>query len=78
MPGSLVYAMPGALARRTARTSFSDSGRGEHYAGRTGQTAEVREDVKRSTDIALAGKPHWQDIDERLFRSLRGAIQVLA
>lgn len=80
VPGSLVYAMPGALGAAHCAQIIQrfEAATDEHYAGRTGQTAEVREDVKRSTDIALAGKPHWQDIDERLFRSLRGAIQVLA
>lgn len=46
----------------------------EQYPGRIGQTAEEDTGIKRSTDLVVSGKPHWQDIDRELFRSLGQAI----
>ena len=79
-PGTLVYAMPGALSRSACAQIVErfEAASDDHYAGRVGQTANLDEDTKRSTDIALSGKAHWQDIDRRLFGSLKGALQGFA
>jgi len=42
----------------------------DQYAGRVGQTVRQETSIKRSTDLAISGKQHWQDIDHELFRSL--------
>ena len=47
----------------------------EQYEGRIGQTAGKDRSIKKSTDLVVSGKPHWQDIDRELFRSLGHAIQ---
>ncbi len=47
----------------------------EQYPGRVGQTVQQERDIKRSTDLVVSGKEHWQDIDRELFRSLGRAIQ---
>ena len=47
----------------------------EQYEGRIGQTAGKDLSIKKSTDLVVSGKPHWQDIDRELFRSLGQAIQ---
>ena len=47
----------------------------EQYPGRIGQTVQEEQNVKRSTDLVVSGKPHWQDIDGELFRSLGQAIR---
>ena len=47
----------------------------EQYEGRIGQTADKDRSIKKSTDLVVSGKPHWQDIDRELFRSLGHAIQ---
>lgn len=49
----------------------------EHYQGRIGQSRTLDTDIKRSTDLVLSGKPHWHDVDRRLFTSLRHALQAL-
>jgi hypothetical protein len=49
----------------------------EQFAGRIGQTAEQNQDIKRSTDLVISGKSHWNDIDKALFRSLGVAMQEL-
>jgi hypothetical protein len=47
----------------------------EQYEGRLGQQAGKDRSIKKSTDLVVSGKPHWQDIDRELFRSLGLAIQ---
>lgn len=47
----------------------------EQYEGRVGQTAGKDRSIKKSTDLVVSGKPHWQDIDRELFRSLGHVIQ---
>ncbi|MGD8838512.1 MAG: 2OG-Fe(II) oxygenase, partial [Gammaproteobacteria bacterium] len=46
----------------------------EQYHGRIGQTRDLDQSIKRSTDLVLSGKPHWQDLDRELFRSLSRAL----
>jgi Rps23 Pro-64 3,4-dihydroxylase Tpa1-like proline 4-hydroxylase len=47
----------------------------EQYKGRIGQLAESDRSTKRSTDLVVSGKPHWQDMDRALFRSLALALR---
>ena len=44
--------------------------REDHYPGRIGQLADHDNSIKRSTDLVVSGKPHWQDVDRALFKSL--------
>ena len=47
----------------------------EQYKGRIGQTFEEEFSIKKSTDLVVSGKPHWQDVDNNLFRSLGLALR---
>ncbi|MEN8109046.1 MAG: 2OG-Fe(II) oxygenase [Pseudomonadota bacterium] len=47
----------------------------EQYEGRIGQTVSMDRSIKKSTDLVISGKPHWQDLDAELFRSLGIAIR---
>ena len=47
----------------------------DHYPGRIGQQANENTDIKRSTDLVVSGKSHWQDVDRALFKSLGLAIR---
>jgi len=49
----------------------------EQYAGRIGQMVYRDQSIKKSTDLVVSGKPHWQDIDRALFRSLGLAMKEL-
>ena len=75
-PGSFIFEKAGALASDVCREmidrfeNYSD----EQYPGRIGQTMEHDDSVKRSTDLVLSGKSHWQDLDRELFRSLNRAL----
>ena len=49
--------------------------REDHYPGRIGQLADHDNSIKRSTDLVVSGKPHWQDVDRVLFKSLGIALR---
>ena len=44
------------------------------YKGRIGQLANEDNSIKKSTDLVVSGKEHWQDVDKTLFQSLGKAI----
>ena len=47
----------------------------EQYPGRIGQLVSLDQSIKKSTDLVVSGKPHWQDIDRALFGSLATALK---
>ena len=47
----------------------------DQYQGRIGQQANEDQSIKQSTDLVVSGKPHWQDVDRALFKSLGFAIR---
>ncbi len=47
----------------------------EQYEGRIGQLADKDTSIKKSTDLVVSGKKHWEDVDRALFRSLGIAIK---
>jgi hypothetical protein len=47
----------------------------DQYQGRIGQQISEDTDIKRSTDLVVSGKSHWQDVDRALFKSLGVAIR---
>ena len=75
-PGSFIFEKAAALPADVCREMidrFEKYG-DEQYPGRIGQTMDRDDSVKRSTDLVLSGKPHWQDLDRELFRSLSHAL----
>jgi hypothetical protein len=74
--GSFIFEQPAALALDICREMINrfERNRDEQYPGRIGQTADHDDSIKRSTDLVLSGKPHWQDLDRELFRSLNCAL----
>ncbi len=75
-PGSFIFEVQAALALDICREMIDrfERYREEQYPGRIGQTAQQDASIKRSTDLALSGKPQWQDLDRELFRSLNRAL----
>ena len=75
-PGSFIFEKPAALALDICAEMINRFERctDEQYPGRIGQTAQRDDSIKRSTDLVLSGKPHWQDLDGELFRSLNHAL----
>ena len=75
-PGSFIFEKAGALPSDVCREMIErfEKYRDEQYPGRIGQTMEHDDSIKRSTDLVLSGKSHWQDLDRELFRSLSRAL----
>jgi len=75
-PGSFIFTRANALALDVCTEMIDrfEIHRDEQYPGRIGQTIDHDASVKRSTDLVLSGKPHWQDLDRELFRSLSLAL----
>lgn len=78
-PGSFIFELRGALPARACADMIErfEAAADEHYPGRIGQGAALDRAVKRSTDLVVSGKPHWRDVDQRLFRSLGHAMTAL-
>ncbi len=76
-PRTFIFEQPRALALDICSEMIRrfEAGTDEQYPGRIGQTVQEDQDVKRSTDLVVSGKPHWKDIDGELFRSLGRAIR---
>jgi len=75
-PGSFVFEKRNALAQDICAemiARFESCGE-EQYPGRIGQTMQLDDSIKRSTDLVIGGKQHWQDLDRELFRSLNRAL----
>jgi predicted 2-oxoglutarate/Fe(II)-dependent dioxygenase YbiX len=47
----------------------------DQYKGRVGAEMKANSPLKKTTDIAITGKPHWQDVNNNLFRSLSLALR---
>ncbi len=75
-PGSFVFAQAQALPLDICAEMIERFERhaDEQYPGRIGQTLDHDASIKRSTDLVISGKPHWQDLDRELFRSLSRAL----
>ncbi len=77
LPGSFIWQRDGALALERCQTLIE---RFEAHPGkargRAGADAVERLELKRSTDLTLAG-PEWRDVDGWLFSSLSAALRDL-
>ena len=47
----------------------------DQYAGRVGSDANQNTQLKKTTDLVVTGKDHWQDVQNNLFRSLALTLQ---
>ncbi len=52
-----------------------ESAKDKQYIERTGQTGQTMRAIKRSTDLFISGKKHWQAIDRQLFLSLADSLR---
>ncbi len=77
-PGSFVFARRGALAPEVCREIIRrfEAHPEDQYEGRIGQRAVQDRSIKKSTDLVVSGKAHWQDIDRVLFGSLAAALRA--
>ncbi|MDX1513524.1 MAG: 2OG-Fe(II) oxygenase [Gammaproteobacteria bacterium] len=78
-PLSFIYEAENALPDEVCRDAIRrfEAAADEQYDGHVGQTVSRDGSVKRSTDLVVSGKAHWEDIDRALFRSLAGALEAV-
>ena len=75
-PNSFVFEKLDTLSEEFCKnviTRFEKDKEGQ-YKGRIGQLANKDSSIKKSTDLVVSGKKHWQDVDKTLFQSLGKAI----
>jgi hypothetical protein len=69
------HALPVEICREMIRRFEQHAD--EQYEGRIGQLVYKDQNVKKSTDLVVSGKPHWKDVDRALFHSLAQAMKEL-
>ena len=74
---SFIFEKPNALTQEFCEDVIErfEHNKEDQYPGRIGQMADHDNSIKRSTDLVVSGKPHWQDVDRALFKSLGVAIR---
>ena len=76
-PNTFIYekhnALPAAACEEMIRR-FEEY-KSEQYEGRIGQTVNKDRGIKKTTDLVVSGKKHWEDVDKALFYSLGMAIK---
>ena len=75
-PNSFVFEKPDALPKVFCTDVISrfEQDKDGQYKGRIGQMANEDNSIKKSTDLVVSGKEHWNDVDKALFQSLGKAI----
>ena len=78
-PGSHIYCRSNALTTGLCDDIVRrfEAASDEQYQGRIGQQAETETAIKRSTDLVVSGKDHWQDVDAALFESLAAGVRFM-
>lgn len=75
-PGSFIFekqeALPGFLCDNMVERF--EANEADQYQGRSGSAQNLNASLKKTTDIIVSGKQHWQDADNNLFRSLAMAL----
>jgi len=75
-PDTFIFEQHNALPAELCQQIISrfEQHQDEQYQGRIGQTATEDSGVKKTTDLVVSGKPHWKDVDQALFQSLKNAL----
>ena len=76
-PHTFLFELPGALPGDVCREMIRrfETHPEQQYEGLIGQNHIKDRSIKRSTDLAMSGKPEWKDLDQLLFRSLAAAMR---
>ena len=79
-PGSFIYRLHGALLREKCEEIVHrfESRIDEQAPGRIGQNAATDQSIKKTTDLRVSGKPHWQDVDRLFFDSVGSALGMVS
>jgi len=73
---TFIFEKPKALTAKQCEHMIAqfESHEDEQYLGRIGQQATEDTNIKKSTDLVVSGKSHFNDIDAALFNSIKTAL----
>jgi len=76
-PGSFIYEKKDSIPAEACAEIIRrfETMKEDQYAGRIGQTVDKDQSIKKTTDLVVSGKEHWQDVDKGLFYSLGVALK---
>ena len=76
-PGSFIYEKKDSIPAEACAEIIRrfETMKDDQYEGRIGQTAGKDQGIKKTTDLVVSGKEHWQDVDKGLFYSLGVALK---
>lgn len=79
-PLSFIYEVDGALPPDVCREMIRrfEAKTDQQYPGRIGQSEQLEDSIKRSTDLRISGREDWKDVDRLLVQSLMKAFRELA
>jgi len=75
--GSFIYEKKNSIPAEACAEIIRrfESMKEDQYEGRIGQTVDKNQQIKKTTDLVVSGKEHWQDVDKGLFYSLGVALK---
>ena len=76
-PNSFIFEKYNSIPAQACQEMINrfEQNKEDQYQGRIGQMAKEDQSIKKSTDLVVSGKEHWQDVDRGLFSSLGVAIK---
>lgn len=79
-PNSFIYAVDDAISRSdcAAMVEKFEASSEQHYSGRIGESQQLAEDIKKSTDLRISGREDWAEYDALFRDSMRRAIMSLS
>ena len=75
--GSFIFEQPGSLSSQFCAEVIQrfENAEDEQFEGRIGQLADRDSAIKKSTDLLVSGKPHWETADRTFFHALGLAVR---
>lgn len=79
-PQSFIYAIDNAIAAQdcAAMVKKFEENESQQYAGRIGESRQLAEQVKKSTDLRISGREDWSQYDLLFRNSMQKAIKSLS
>lgn len=76
-PGSFIYEKENSIPAEACAEIIHrfETMKEDQYEGRIGQAVDKDQGIKKTTDLVVSGKDHWQDVDKGLFYSLGVALK---
>jgi Rps23 Pro-64 3,4-dihydroxylase Tpa1-like proline 4-hydroxylase len=79
-PGSFIYVVDDAISRKDCAAMLDkfEANPEQQYVGRIGESRQIAEQVKKSTDLRISGREDWAQYDAIFRESMHKAIRSLS